>query len=74
MRYLAAVATHPDEPLRSVTVGWRGREPARAAIGELAPSAAERRVVATAGLEAVVDLRDRGLREPLPLTSQLLTQ
>jgi exodeoxyribonuclease V gamma subunit len=67
VRFLAAVAAHPDLPLTSVTVGWGRNQPATVGIGELAATPPERRAVAVAHLATLVDLRDRGLREPIPL-------
>jgi exodeoxyribonuclease V gamma subunit len=65
---------HPDSPFDAVTVG-RARYGAREAdvtvarIGPLGTDAESRRDRALTQLGALVDLRDRGLREPLPIPS-----
>ncbi len=67
VRFLAAVASHSDLPLRSATVGWGGKQPLVVHLPSPGPSAAARRSHAVELLARVVDLRDRGLRSPLPL-------
>ncbi len=71
IRFLALCAAEPDRPWRSVVIGRRraGSKPGATvssidAIGHDAPS---RRAAALAELAPVVDLLDRGMREPLPL-------
>jgi exodeoxyribonuclease V gamma subunit len=74
VRLLALSAVDPDQPFEAVTVG-RARYGAREAdvtvarIGPLGADAETRRDRALAELGALVDLRDRGLREPLPIPS-----
>jgi exodeoxyribonuclease V gamma subunit len=71
VRWLALTATHPDRPLEAVTVGRSGERDARVAIARLpvlAPDAETRRRLALAHLRDLVDLYDRGMREPLPLS------
>lgn len=67
VRYLAAVAAAPDAVGSSVSVGRGRRGPERRSFGPLAADPAERSAVATAQLVDLVELRDRGLCEPLPL-------
>ncbi|HEX2029530.1 MAG TPA: exodeoxyribonuclease V subunit gamma [Nitriliruptorales bacterium] len=69
-RLLAATAAHPDRALRAVTVGRSSdrRAVVRCArIPPLATSAGARRRHALGHLARLVDLFDRGMREPLPL-------
>jgi exodeoxyribonuclease V gamma subunit len=69
VRLLALTAARPDRPLHAASVG-RGAQGAPAAIARIAPlaeSRAGRREAALAELDAVVELYDRGMREPLPL-------
>jgi exodeoxyribonuclease V gamma subunit len=74
VRWLALSAAYPERPYRAVTVG-RARQgaarDARVTIAELAPlatDAATRGRLALAHLTALLELYDRGMREPLPLT------
>jgi exodeoxyribonuclease V gamma subunit len=67
VRYLAAVASHPDLALGSATVGWGGKEPLVVRLPSLGPTPEERLGRAVDLLAILVDLRDRGLRGPLPL-------
>jgi exodeoxyribonuclease V gamma subunit len=73
VRLLALTAAHPERPFAAATVGRaragarRGSEVTVARIAALAPDAAGRRAVALLHLERLVDLHDRGMREPLPL-------
>ena len=67
VRLLAATATHPDRALSCTLVGSGGKNPAAVTFGPLADSPDARRRRALELLAAIVDLRDRGLREPLPL-------
>jgi exodeoxyribonuclease V gamma subunit len=71
-RLLALTATWPQRPLRAATVGrGSGADDVRVAlIGPLAATAQERAVVARAELATLIDLYDRGMREPLPLYCQ----
>jgi exodeoxyribonuclease V gamma subunit len=67
VRLLALTAAHPERPFEAVTVGRaRSGAPngARITVSRIRPVGAER---ARVGLERLVDLWDRGLREPLPI-------
>ncbi|HEX3873603.1 MAG TPA: exodeoxyribonuclease V subunit gamma [Solirubrobacteraceae bacterium] len=69
VRLLALTAGQPDRAFAVASVG-RGQMSAPAAIARIAPlaqDAAGRREAAVAGLESLVELYDRGMREPLPL-------
>jgi exodeoxyribonuclease V gamma subunit len=68
VRLLAATASAPERPYRSVTIGKarRGDGIAVASIPPLMADAASRRTFARTRLAALVDLYDRALREPLP--------
>ena len=70
VRLLALTAAHPERPFEAVTVG-RARsgapDGARITVSRIRPVGAER---ARVGLERLVDLWDRGLREPLPIACQ----
>ncbi|HEY5196032.1 MAG TPA: exodeoxyribonuclease V subunit gamma [Solirubrobacteraceae bacterium] len=69
VRLLALTAGHPDRHFAAASVG-RGQMSAPAAIARIAPlaeDAAGRREAAVAQLESLVELYDRGMREPLPL-------
>jgi exodeoxyribonuclease V gamma subunit len=72
VRLLALTAAHPERELTAATVGRAGgRDDVRTAL--IAPIGAapdERRRLAVAELTRLVDLHDRGLREPLPLYCQ----
>jgi exodeoxyribonuclease V gamma subunit len=68
VRLLALTAAHPEREFWAATVG-RG-EGTRVAIARLPPlagDAAGRRAAAGEHLMVLVDLFDRGMREPLPL-------
>jgi exodeoxyribonuclease V gamma subunit len=72
VKLLALSAARPERPFESVVIGraradarWAGVTVAR--IGPLADSADGRREAALAELAVLLDLYDRGMREPLPL-------
>jgi len=73
VRFLALTAAHPETPFEATTIGRRRAGANRkgnvtgARLAPLAGDAAERRRVAISHLETLVDLYDRGMREPLPL-------
>ncbi len=64
IRLLALAAARPEREWRTLTVG-RGRR--GALVSRIGPIGQAEALIA---LEELVDLRDRGLREPLPLTSR----
>jgi len=72
VRLLAITATHPDRPFAAATVGrypGRGRR-WTVGVARITPPAGDpeaRRRWALEHLGVLVDLHDRGLREPLPL-------
>jgi exodeoxyribonuclease V gamma subunit len=73
VRWLALTAAHPDRPFAAVTVGRARRGAADSAtitiarIPPLGEEPAERERLAREQLKTLVDLYDRGMREPLPL-------
>jgi exodeoxyribonuclease V gamma subunit len=73
VRFLAVTAAHPERPFTAVTVGKArsgAADGSSVTIARLSPLAADapgRRALALGHLALLVDLRDRGLREPLPL-------
>jgi exodeoxyribonuclease V gamma subunit len=67
VRFLAATAAHPDRPIESAVIGGGGRGPLTVRWMPLAATADDRRSNALALLAMLIDLRDHGLREPLPL-------
>jgi exodeoxyribonuclease V gamma subunit len=71
-RLLVPTAAFPERPSTPATIG-RGRGSARVSIARiplLAPDATGRRRAALGHLARIVDLHDRGMREPLPLFCQ----
>jgi exodeoxyribonuclease V gamma subunit len=70
VRHLALSAARPDLPVETRTLGRgpaRGQPPWVAQLPALAADPDERRTRAMALLGGLVDLYDRGMREPLPL-------
>jgi exodeoxyribonuclease V gamma subunit len=73
VRLLALTAAHPERPFEAVVLGRAisgAPDHARvtnARIGSLGRDPAERRAAALGHLATLVDLYDRGMREPLPL-------
>jgi exodeoxyribonuclease V gamma subunit len=69
VRLLAVSASQPEREFSTATVGRAsGRDDVRVSrVEALADTADERETIARAQLEALIDLHDRGLREPLPL-------
>jgi exodeoxyribonuclease V gamma subunit len=69
VRLLALTATWPERAFTAATVGrGSGRDDVRTvSVGTLGADARERQAIATAQLQILVDLHDRGMREPLPL-------
>jgi exodeoxyribonuclease V gamma subunit len=75
VRLLALTAARPEQPFESVVIG-RARPEARhayvttARIGPLGADRGGRRATAVEHLEVLLDLYDRGMREPLPLACE----
>jgi len=69
VRLLVLTAAHPERPFEAATIGRAGGSArvAVARIGPLAPDEDTRRERAFEHLAALVDLFDRGMREPLPI-------
>ena len=69
VRLLALTASAPERPFAAATVGrGQGRGDVRTAwIEPLGEDAEERRAVARSELAVLIDLYDRGMREPLPM-------
>jgi exodeoxyribonuclease V gamma subunit len=73
VRWLGLTAAYPERAFAAATVGQArsgasdGARVTVARIAPLAPDAATRRGLAMADLATLVDLYDRGMREPLPL-------
>ncbi len=70
VRFLALSAARPDRGVCAITIG-RGptshRPPSMAVLRPLAVDADAHQVAALHSLRALVELRDHGMREPLPL-------
>ena len=73
VRWLALIAAHPQRPFQAATVGRArfgatdGADVTIARLPVLAADAASRRELALAHLTTLLDIYDRGMREPLPL-------
>ena len=68
VRVLALTATYPERPFRAVTIGRGPGQRCEVSTAVLAsPDQDHRRAQAVAHLTSLVDLYDRGLREPIPL-------
>ncbi|HUQ64117.1 MAG TPA: exodeoxyribonuclease V subunit gamma [Acidimicrobiales bacterium] len=73
VRFLALTAAHPERPFEAVTVGRRrasGAPKYRVTVSRLTPFSSDPdkcRELALAHLAVLVDLYDRGMREPLPV-------
>ena len=67
VRFLAATTAHPERPLSSATIGWGGNRPTTVRVGPLGSTPDSRHARGLEMLGIVLDLRDRGVREPLPL-------
>jgi exodeoxyribonuclease V gamma subunit len=73
VRWLALTAAHPERPFSAVTVGQARRGASDSAtitiarIPPLGDDATEREERARKQLATLIDLYDRGMREPLPL-------
>ncbi len=69
VRLLALTAAHPQRPFEAITIGRSGGRGGvtTARIAALAADADSRRAAALHHLQALLDLYDRGMREPLPL-------
>jgi exodeoxyribonuclease V gamma subunit len=71
VRLLALTAARPEQPARAVVVGRGERRGLGVAVIEpLGEEASARRTAALAELAKLVDLYDRGMREPLPIACQ----
>jgi exodeoxyribonuclease V gamma subunit len=69
VRLVALTASSPERPFAAATVGrGQGRDEVRTAwVEPLGADVDERRTVARAELAVLMDLYDRGMREPLPM-------
>jgi exodeoxyribonuclease V gamma subunit len=76
VRLLALTAAHPERPFETATVGRRisgaprGARVSSVRIPSLASESPTRRAVALEHLAVLIDIYDRGMREPLPLSAQ----
>jgi exodeoxyribonuclease V gamma subunit len=69
VRWLALTAAHPERPFEAAAVGRAGATGVLVArLPVLAPDPETRQELALGHLATIVDLHDRGLREPLPLS------
>ena len=75
VRLLALTAARPEHPFEALVVGramdgaTKGRQVTSVRIHPLATDAPTRRDLAVGRLATLVDLYDRGMREPLPMAS-----
>jgi exodeoxyribonuclease V gamma subunit len=69
VRFLAATASHPERAFSAVTVGRAGgsRTVTIARLEAFEREPEHRRWLALEHLRALIDLYDRGMREPLPI-------
>jgi exodeoxyribonuclease V gamma subunit len=70
LRLLALTATAPDREFEACTIGRSNKRRATITVAQirpLGPDAATRKSMAEGHLEALIDLYQRGMREPLPL-------
>jgi exodeoxyribonuclease V gamma subunit len=69
VRLLAVAATHPERELSAATIGRAGRgdDVRVAVVPALADHPHGRQTIAVAQLATLIDLYDRGMREPLPI-------
>jgi exodeoxyribonuclease V gamma subunit len=71
VRLLALTASSPERPFAAATVGrGQGRDVRTAWIDSLGADGAQRRAAARSELAVLMDLYDRGMREPLPMFCQ----
>ena len=69
VRFLAATASHPERAFAAATVGRAGGS-GTVTVARIVPFAGEpesRRWLALEHLQALIELYDRGMREPLPM-------
>ena len=69
VRLLALTASHPGRPFEALTIGRAQRDAPEHASVTIARIAPLDGAVAAEQLAAIVDLRDRGLREALPIAT-----
>jgi exodeoxyribonuclease V gamma subunit len=71
VRLVALTASSPERPFAAATVGrGQGDDVRTAWIESLGADAAQRRAAAQSELAVLMDLYDRGMREPLPMFCQ----